>query len=193
MASTHQPKAQRSDALRSRGLLLGAAAEAFAADESPTFKDIAERAGVGIATMFRHFPTREALVEAVYRSELETLCESAAHLGERRPPIEALRVWMIRWARFVVTKRGMADVLQGMVAQGVVTKSATAILLTQAVETILAAGRRDGSLRADVAAEDVIAALSGILVVAGAAGQETQAHRLIDLLMDGLVSSSWRR
>lgn len=178
---------RRADAQRSRALILEAAAVAFGRSDSPTFKDVAKAASVGIATLHRHFPTREALVEAVYHAELTQLC-STGDLLDRLPANETLRVWMGRWSGFVATKRGMADALPGLVASGAVTKSETAAQLEAAIRSILDAGGKDGTLRVDVSAEDVTAALAGVLLVAGSEDKQEQAQRLLDLLMDGLTS-----
>jgi AcrR family transcriptional regulator len=185
-ADPRRAENQRADALRSRALLLRAAADAFTAGDNPTFKDVAKAAGVGIGTLYRHFPTREALVEAVYRTELDRLCDSANDLLNTMSPESALREWMARWRSFVATKRGMSDVLQALAATGTVTRSQTGRRLTAAIGMILDAGGATGSLRQDVRAEDVTAALTGILVVAGSREQEDQATRLLELLLDGL-------
>ncbi len=186
MTDTRPADTRRADAHRSRALLLTAAADAFATAENPTFKDIAKAAGVGIGTLFRHFPTREALVEAVYRSELDELSGSPSELLAILAPEDALRAWMAKWRTFVATKRGMGDVLQALAAAGSVTKTETGAKLTEAIGEIMEAGREVGSLRGDVWAEDVTAALTGILVVAGSPDREEQAMRLLDLLLEGL-------
>jgi AcrR family transcriptional regulator len=184
---------QRSDALRSRARLLEAAADAFATTDAPTLKEIAKYAEVGIGTLFRHFPTREALVEAVYRAELTRLCDDAPALLDTLPADEALRTWMGRWSAFVATKRGMAATLQGLAATGAVTKSESGLLLTTAIQSLLESGSAAGTLRDDVPATDVTAALAGILSVAGSIDQQEQAERLLDLLMDGLTAAPRRR
>ena len=188
--SDTSPLTPRADVVRNRKRLLDAAAAAFAEAENPTLDSIARRAGVGIGTLYRHFPTREALVEAVYRAELDRLCVSAAELLETRPADVALREWLGRYSTFVATKRGMADALQGLVAQGAVTRSETAPRLTAAIATILDAGAATGVLRDDVRPGDVTAALTGTLLVAGSADQQDQAARLLDLLMDGLTGGA---
>lgn len=188
VAVEHAAANQRADAKRSRARLLEAAAAAFSRTESPTLKDIAEAAGAGIGTLYRHFPTREALVEAVYRAELTHLCDSTPELLAALPADEALREWMGRYSTFVATKRGMADALQNLIAAGAVTKSETGPRLTAAIQSIFDAGKVAGTLRGDVLAADVTAALAGTLVVAGTSAQQDQAQRLLDLLMDGLTA-----
>src|SRR5690242_11708114 len=140
MTATRSPDNRRADAQRSRALLLTAAADAFATTENPTFKDIAKAAGVGIGTLFRHFPTREVLVEAVYRAELDSLCAGASRLLATMAPEDALRAWMTNWRTFVAAKRGMGDVLQALASAGSVTRTATGAQLAGAIGEIMEAG-----------------------------------------------------
>ncbi len=138
---------------------------------------------MGIGTLYRHFPSREALVEAIYRSELERLCHSADDLLAELPPDAALRAWMRRYADFVTTKRGMAEALRAVIATGAVTSSQTRERLAVAVGAMLTAGAEAGLLRGDVSADDVVAGLAGILL---AASSPEQADRMLGLLADGL-------
>jgi AcrR family transcriptional regulator len=180
------PTPRRADAQRNRDRLLEAAATAFAEGRAPALEAVARSAGVGIGTLYRHFPTREALVEAVYAAELDRLCDSPGTLLADHAPDVALRTWMGRYSEFVATKNGMADALQSLVVGGAITRSATAPRLEAAVQEFLDAGARDGVLRADLTAEDVTAALAGMVVVTGDPGRRAQAGRLLDLLLDGL-------
>src|SRR6201994_2154777 len=148
MADTSPPL--RADARRNRDALLRAAA--FAAGSDPTLEKIARDAGVGIGTLYRHFPTREALVEAVYRTELAAVCAAADGLLAEHPPAVALRAWMDRYADFVTTKRGMADTFRAMVADGTLASARTRESIDEAVGAMLAAGARAGDLRGDVVA-----------------------------------------
>ena len=137
--------APRADAARNRRRLLDAALAEFTSAEGPVaLETIARTAGVGIGTLYRHFPSREALVEAVYRSELERLCRSADDLLADLPPDAALRAWMRRYADFVTTKRGMAEALRAVIATGAVTSSQTRERLAVAVGAMLARGGRGG-------------------------------------------------
>jgi AcrR family transcriptional regulator len=179
--------AERSDARRNRERLLTSATAAFAAADGPvSLEGIARDAGVGIGTLYRHFPSREALVEAVYRAELAEVAASAAELADRLPPVVALRRWMDRYAEFVATKRGMAETLHTMLASGAVQRNETRASVVGAVRTLLEAGAADGSLRADVDPDDVVSSLLGVLLAATSGGQ---ADRLLCLLVDGLVAS----
>jgi AcrR family transcriptional regulator len=141
---------------------------------------------VGIGTLYRHFPTREALVEAVYRNELEQLRVSAEDLLASRRPDVALRTWMDRFADYVAAKRGMAEALRAVVASGVISSSETRDVLTAAIRSLLDAAVVAGTVRSDVRADDVLASLTGVFLAAGAPEQRDQAGRMLDLLMDGL-------
>jgi AcrR family transcriptional regulator len=168
--------------------LLAAATAAFTAADGTTvsLEAIARDAGVGIGTLYRHFSTGEALIEAVYCTELAEVAASAGDLLERHPPLVALRRWMDRYAAFVAAKRGMAESLRAMFAAGTVKPSDTRDSVVGAVETLLSAGSSDGSLRSDVRAEDVVSSLIGIFLASHSAAQ---AHRMLDLLLDGLVAT----
>ena len=178
-------RAPRADAARNRDMLLAAATRAFAASAAePSMRAIAREAGVGIATLYRHFPTRESLVDAVYHDQMQRLTLGARELLEQLPPGKAMRRWMDLFADWLATKRGMLDTLRAMLESGEIADGRTELL--DAITIILDAGAADGELRADVSAEDVAASLLGLLAVAGRSGNQAQAGRLLDLLMDGL-------
>jgi AcrR family transcriptional regulator len=179
-------RAMRADARRNRERLLEAALRAFSSGEQVSLETIARQAGVGIGTLYRHFPTREALVEAVYRGELARLRDTAGELLESRAPDAALRAWMDGFADYVTAKRGMAETLRAIAATGAISPAQTQQTLTAAIKGLLDAGTAAGALRDDVAAVDVLASLTGIFLIAGTPGQRGQAGRLLDLLMDGL-------
>jgi AcrR family transcriptional regulator len=173
----------RADARRNRDALLRAATAGFTAGDDPTLEKIARDAGVGIGTLYRHFPTREALVEAVYRTELTAVCESVSDLLAAHEPAVALREWMDRYAEFVTTKRGMAETFRAMVADGTVVAVRTRESITGAVATLLAAGAADGSLRGDVEADDVVTVLVGIFVATQGSDDRARVGRLLDLAL----------
>src|SRR5450631_2391363 len=111
------PRTMRADARRNRGKLLMAAVELFAGSgEDVALEAIAERAGVGIGTLYRHFPTREGLAEAAYRNEVQLLCDAAGELLADAPPDVALAEWMDRFVTYVAAKRSMASMLQSAIA-----------------------------------------------------------------------------
>jgi AcrR family transcriptional regulator len=177
----------RADARRNRDRLVQVAAAAYAAgDGQVSLESIARDAGVGIGTLYRHFPSRESLVEAVYRVELAEVSDAAAALLERHSPAVALRRWMARYAEFVATKKGMADTLRAVFDSGAMQVSDTRENITNAVDALLTAGAADGSLRSDVRAEDVVSSLIGIVL---ASGSPEQTRRMLDLLVDGIVAS----
>ena len=176
----------RSDARRNRERLLEVATEAFAAGQGRpvSLESIARDAGVGIGTLYRHFPNREALVEAVYRAGLAEVAAAAEQLLERHPPAVALRRWMDSYASFVAAKRGMAESLHAMFDSGAMQPSQTRASIAGAVDLLLRAGADDGSLRSDVQADDVVSSLIGIFL---ASGSSEQTGRLLDLLVAGVA------
>ncbi|MEU2335578.1 TetR/AcrR family transcriptional regulator [Streptomyces sp. NPDC013172] len=185
-----KPRGPRADALRNRDRLVQAARAAFAAsDGALPLEGIAREAGVGIGTLYRHFPTREALVEAVYAAELDDVTDSAPALLDEFAPDAALRAWMERYTAFVAMKRGMADTLRAGWASGQITTPATRERITAAVATLLAAGAEAGALRTDVEPQDVTVMLLGISLVGTADNTCEQTGRLIDLVMDALRPS----
>jgi AcrR family transcriptional regulator len=193
MAGQVQPAEQiharrpRADAERNRARLLDAARAAFSSGQaSVTLEQIARDAEVGIGTLYRHFPTREALVEAIYRKELADLCAGAGDLLEALPPERALRAWMDRFADWVAAKREMADALRAVFASGAVSISHARGELTAAVKQILDAGVADGTLRDDVRPEDVVAMVIGIFTATSLAGGREQLERMFDLLVDAV-------
>ena len=182
-----EPRPLRADAQRNRDRLLAVAARAFSEDgPEVTLDSIAKDAGVGIGTLYRHFPTREALVEAAYRNELARLCDAAGDLLGAMPPDQATRQWMDRFIGYMTTKRGMADALRAVVASGGDPFAESLGRLLGAVTTLLETGAAAGTMRADVQPCDVLASLSGVSLAAGEPGQREQARRMLDLLMDGL-------
>ncbi|MEW1735320.1 TetR/AcrR family transcriptional regulator [Nocardia beijingensis] len=177
----------RADARRNRDRLVEVAVRAFSQDGADvTLEAIAKEAGVGIGTLYRHFPTREALVDAAYRNELARLCDSVDGLLGDLPPDRALRTWMDRFVDYTTTKRGMGDALRAVIASGGDPFSESRARLTAAVTSLLRAGEAAGTLRADVPAEDLLVGLSGISLATESPERREQAGRLLDLLVDGL-------
>jgi AcrR family transcriptional regulator len=186
MSEQIQARPKRADAERNRARLLDAAKAAFSSGQSPTLEQIARDAEVGIGTLYRHFPTREALIEALYRKDLADLCGAADELLKSQAPMCALRAWMDVFADYVAAKRGMADALRAVFAAGSVTVSQAREELTVAVRTILAAGVADGTLRDDVRPEDVVALVVGAFTATSLAGGQEQRARMFDLLVDAV-------
>jgi len=187
LASSHPVRPRRSDAQRNREQLIAVARDAFAAaDDTVALDRIARAAGVGIGTLYRHFPTREALVEAVYAAELDALTAGAADLLAGLPPDLALRSWMDRYADFAGRKRGIIDTLRAGWTSGRLTTPVTRERITALIDVILTAGVRAGVFRADVSAADVTAMLLGVFLSTAANGTTDQARRLLDLTVDAL-------
>jgi AcrR family transcriptional regulator len=176
----------RSDARRNRERLLESATAAFttAQGRPVSLEAIARDAGVGIGTLYRHFPNREALVEAIYRTELAEVAAAAEQLLERHPPKTALRHWMDRYAGFVAAKRGMAESLHAIFDSGAMEPTQTRDSIVGAVALLLRAGADDATLRADVLADDVVSSLIGIFLVSGS---PEQTGRMLDLLVAGIA------
>ena len=185
--SATEARPLRVGAQRNRERLLDAAVRAFA-QEGPdvTLDAIAKDAGVGIGTLYRHFPTREALVEAAYRNELARLCDAASDLLAALPPDQAMRMWMDRFVDYMTTKRDMADALRAVIASGGNPYSQSRDRLLAAVTALLEAGAAARTLRSDVEPGDVLTSLSGVSMAAAAPTQRDRAGRVLDLLMDGL-------
>lgn len=178
----------RADARLNHERLLAVAAAAFARDgANASLKAIAQEAGVGIGTLYRRFPTREMLVEAVYRREVARLCAAAPVLASRLPAVDALRGWLERFVDFMATKHGMADALRVVLASED-DRMHTRALLREAFETLLDAGVTSGALRPGLDPHDVMLALGGMILIAEGPDAHDLALRLIDLLIDGLRS-----
>lgn len=182
-----QTRAARADAARNRDQLLAVATRVFAAaDTEPSMRAIAREAGVGIGTLYRHFPTRESLVDAVYRSQVRRLTAGARELLDELAPAAALRRWMDLFGDWIATKNGMLPTLRAMVESGEIAHRETRTELLTAIAMMLDAGRAADDLRADVTPEDIAAGLIGIFSVTPVPEHGGLAGRLLNLLMDGL-------
>ncbi len=151
---------------------------------------IAREAGVGIGTLYRHFPTREELVDAVYRDQVTRLTSGADQLLREMPPTQALRSWMDLFGDWIATKTGMIDTLLAMIESGEIAHAHTQVELHHAIDKLLGAGVDAGELRETIIAEDIAAGLIGIYTVAPLPEHHTRAQRLLDIFMDGLRSRS---
>ncbi|WP_046505261.1 TetR/AcrR family transcriptional regulator [Streptomyces odonnellii] len=187
--TTRGHRSLRADARRNEDRLLEAAAAAFAREGAgASVKDIARAAGVGVGTLYRRFPSKELLIEAVYRHEVRRLCDSAPHLAATLPPVDALRTWMEDFIDFMTVKGGMADALRVVLTDDN-EKTHTRALLADAIAHLLAAvgERSPGRPRAD--AQDVLMALGGISLMASSEGRRDLAARLVHLLLHGVVGT----
>jgi AcrR family transcriptional regulator len=183
-----ESRALRADAQRNRDALLTAAAEAFAENGTETsLEDIARRAGVGIGTLYRHFPTREALVVEAYRRGVGELCDNAARLLAEEPSATALLDWMTGFVDYVASKRGLAATLKQASDDGhdELFADMRAKMLT-ALQSMIDAAIVDGAIRSDVEPADLLRTLGGLCMMSDQPAWKDQARRMVALLMDGL-------
>jgi len=178
----------RADARQNQERVLQVAAEAFAREGAgASLKAIAHQAGVGIGTLYRRFPTRETLVEAVYRGEVERLCAAAPELLAGLAPLDALRAWMRRFVDFMAAKHGMADALKAVLASED-ERMRTRGLLRDALAALLDAGVAAGAIRPGIDPYDLLMSLGGATLIAPGPDQRDLALRLLDLTLDGVRS-----
>jgi AcrR family transcriptional regulator len=181
------PKPLRADAQRNRDKILDAAADLFAqAGTDIALETIAAHAGVGIATLYRNFATRDALVEASYRNEVAQITAAAGDLLAEHPPDMALELWMERYVDYAATKRGMSDALRAIIESGNDIYADTRGQLQHAFAMLLQAGVDAGLMRADIDADDVFRATGSIFLLPQQDGWREQATRLLRLVVDGL-------
>lgn len=187
LGEAHRPRGRIAEARRNRESLIAAASKAFASgNENVAMTAVAQSAGVGIGTLYRHFPTKEALVEAVYLDQVDRLAAAARSLLDTQRPADALRQWVDVFVDWAATKHGMTETLRAVIASGRLESGQMRAQLVETVSLILEAGVAEGDFRPDVDAADLAAALAGVLSVAGAPDQRDQAGRILNLLVDGL-------
>jgi AcrR family transcriptional regulator len=172
----------RADAVRNRERVLEAAKAVFSAGgPDASLEAVARTAEVGIGTLYRHFPTREALFEAVYRREVQQLADLAQALKDNPSPCDALRQWLRANVEFVATKKGMVTALALAVNNSFEQ-------LTQAVGSLLTRAAQAGEIRADISPEDVLRALVGMCYMYDQPGWQQSVLRLLDVFVDGLCT-----
>ncbi len=178
----------RADAVRNRERLLETAADIFSAGgPDASLEAVAKRAGVGIGTLYRHFPTREVLFDAVYRREVDQLSELAERLANEVEPVEALRRWLHANVRLVATKKGMVAALALAAHRPSELRAYSADRLTKAVGSLLDRAAKGGEIRADIMPEDLLRALVGMSYnVYDTPDWRKTALRLADIFVDGL-------
>lgn len=177
----------RADAERNRVLLLETAKAIFAEKGSAASLDeIARVAGVGAGTLYRHFPTRDALVAAVYRKESEQLAAAASRLSETHPPLIALREWLLVFVDYIATKRGMSELLNAMAGGTSELYAASTVQTRQAIGMLVDKAVENGEIRLEIDPLDLLRALASIVNTSSAAEPLEAAKRLVDILIGGL-------
>src|SRR5438045_2572962 len=177
----------RADALLNRERLIEAATEVFGAGApQASLEAVARQAGVGIGTLYRHFPTRNALFEAVYRHEVDQLGELAERLAREAAPVDALRQWLHANVRLVATKRGMVEAMQLVASGSSELKAYSFQRLTKGLALLLALGVASGDVRPDITAEDLLRTVIGVFYADTSADWQASALRIIDVFVDGL-------
>jgi AcrR family transcriptional regulator len=177
----------RADAARNRERLIEAATQVFGAGAPhASLEAVAREAGVGIGTLYRHFPTREALFEAVYRREVDQLGALAERLARQPDPVEALRRWLHANVRLMATKRGMVEALQLVASGSSELRAYSFERLSSGLALLLARGVEAGQVRADVTAEDLLRTIVGIFYADSLVSWQASALRIIDVFVDGL-------
>lgn len=176
----------RSDARRNRARILEVAREAFTrhgADAS--LDEMARRAGVGAGTLYRHFPTRDTLIEAVYRSEVEKLAEAAERLAGELGPLEALRGWMLLFIDYIAAKHIIAPALNSIEGGPTRLYEGSRGQIQEAMEMLVGRAMRSGDLRRDLDASDLLRALIGVSMVPAGPDWRQSARRLVEILIAG--------
>jgi len=176
----------RTDAQRNRERILEVAKDAFTrrgADAS--LDDIAKEAGVGAGTLYRHFPTRDALIEAVYRSEVEKLAAAEQRFSRSMPPAEALRAWMLLFVDYIAAKHLIAPALNTLVGGPSKLYDGSRGQIKGAIDALVARAIKSGDIRKDLEAFDLVRALIGVSNVASGPEWQQSAKRLVDILIAG--------
>jgi AcrR family transcriptional regulator len=174
----------RADAVKNREHILRVAGEAFAESGTTSLNVIAKRAGVGAGTLYRHFPTREDLILAVYSHEIQRLVDSVLDVLASHPPLDAFRLWFARLADYVRVKHGLGEALHTAAVQDVV--GATYAPVTAAVGVLLRACEEDGSMRGGLDPADVLLLMGFLWRTSPDPAGQQQAGRIMELTIDGL-------
>lgn len=176
----------RTDAQRNRERILAVAKDAFTRfGAEASLDDIARLAGVGAGTLYRHFPTRDALIEAVYRTEVEKLADAARTLADGQPPIKALRSWMLLFVDYIAAKQIIAPALNSIVGGPSKLYEGSRGMIQGAIDGLVKRAVKAGKMRKDIDAFDLLRALIGVSHVATGPGWQESARRLVDILIAG--------
>jgi len=189
MPSKNKKKASRkprTDAQRNRERILEVAKQAFTSSgANSSLDDIAKEAGVGPGTLYRHFPTRDALIEAVYRTEVEKVAAAAKKFSESLPPLEALRAWMLLFVDYIATKQIIGPALNSVVGGPSKLYEASRNQIQGAIDSLVERAIRSGEIRSDLEPFDLLRALVGVSHVASGPDWRQSARRLVDILITG--------
>jgi AcrR family transcriptional regulator len=176
----------RSDAQRNRGRILEVAKQAFTkSGANASLDDIAKQSGVGPGTLYRHFPTREELLEAVYRTEVEKLAEAERKFADTLSPIEALRAWMLLFVDYIAAKQIIAPALNALVGDPKKVFEASHAQIWEAIRALVKRAIKSGDIRKDLDPIDLLRALIGVANVATSPDWQESARRLVDILITG--------
>ena len=181
-----KPRKPRSDAQRNRERILDVAKEAFFREGAEARLDeIARQAGVGAGTLYRHFPTRDALIEAVYRSEVEKLVAAQQKYAAVMPPMEAMRAWMLLLIDYIAAKHIIAPALNALVEGASKLYESSRSQIHGAMEALVKSAKRSGEIRREVESADLLRALVGVSLAGSRADWQESAKRLVDILLEG--------
>ena len=176
----------RTDALRNRERILEVAKAAFTRQgANASLDEIARQAGIGAGTLYRHFPTRDELIEGVYRNEVEKLAAAAARFAETMSPLEALRAWMLLLVDYIAAKHIIAPALNSVVGGPSRLYEGSRSLIQGAIDELVKRAKKSGDLRRDLDAFDLLRALIGVSHVGSGADWQQSAKRLVDILIAG--------
>jgi AcrR family transcriptional regulator len=178
----------RADAERNRQRLLEAARATFASQgTTASLEDIARQAGVGIGTLYRHFPTRDVLIADVYRSEAERLAETARELAETEPPLDALRQWLLLFVNYLSTKLILVEAFKSMVGDASQLTAASGNLLSSSVTLLVDRAVESGEIvREGIDPIDLLRAITGVAMAGAGPDWPVAARRMVDVLIAGL-------
>jgi AcrR family transcriptional regulator len=181
-----EPRKPRTDALRNRERILEVAKKAFTRfGAEASLDDIARQADVGAGTLYRHFPTRDALIEAVYRSEVEKMAAAGRKFAETMTPVEALRAWMLLFVDHIAAKQIIAPALNSVVGGATKLYEGSHGLIHGAIDALVKRAIKSGDIRKDLDPFDLLRALIGVSHIASGPGWQQSARRLVDILIKG--------
>lgn len=180
------PRKPRTDAQRNRERILDVAKEAFTRyGANASLDDIAKETGVGAGTLYRHFPTRDALIEAVYRTEVEKLAAAEKKFSANLPPIEALRAWMLLFVDYIATKQIIGPALNSVVGGPSKLYEGSRSQVQGAIDSLVKRAIKSHDIRKDLEPFDLLRALIGVSHVASGPDWQQSARRLVDILITG--------